>query len=140
MCKAEVSQQRAVRTAHRASPFWNLVNDLFGAQARGYYAAKAQVRSEDTLIVAEILVCFVVIETWMRVVLPGLGLQSGEPCPWASYVRRQDMFLGTPLGYCVCMFWSVVLWTTCGTASGQMRQGSAVFKAKQCPAMIRRRR
>eukprot|EP00929_Paragymnodinium_shiwhaense_P030364 TRINITY_DN17229_c0_g3_i1.p1 TRINITY_DN17229_c0_g3~~TRINITY_DN17229_c0_g3_i1.p1 ORF type:complete len:150 (-),score=25.09 TRINITY_DN17229_c0_g3_i1:402-851(-) len=99
MSTSEGSRRRSASRSGSTSPFWNLVTDLFGAQARGYFAAKARVCTEDSMIVAEILLCLLVIETWMRVVIPSLGLQSGEPCPWAGYVRRQDMFLGTPLGY-----------------------------------------
>eukprot|EP00929_Paragymnodinium_shiwhaense_P069403 TRINITY_DN34_c2_g1_i1.p1 TRINITY_DN34_c2_g1~~TRINITY_DN34_c2_g1_i1.p1 ORF type:complete len:362 (-),score=47.25 TRINITY_DN34_c2_g1_i1:457-1542(-) len=109
MCRPETSKQRVATRLIRDSPFWNLVTELFGAQARDYFAAKAHVCAEDSLIVAEILVCFVVIEVWMRVVIPALGLQSGEACPWASYVRREYMFIGTPIGYLTLYF------VVCGT-------------------------
>lgn len=79
---------------------WRLVHDVFSAQARGYYGlGGVRFTADDGLIFAEMAIIFIISESWMRVALPALGLQSFERCPWAEYVRREHMLIGTPVGY-----------------------------------------
>eukprot|EP00929_Paragymnodinium_shiwhaense_P109549 TRINITY_DN76014_c0_g1_i1.p1 TRINITY_DN76014_c0_g1~~TRINITY_DN76014_c0_g1_i1.p1 ORF type:complete len:346 (+),score=70.53 TRINITY_DN76014_c0_g1_i1:92-1129(+) len=109
MCKSEAVKDAADVKLKKSSAVWNLFAALFGAHEREYYAGKAQVVKEDLLIMAEILVFFVISETWMRVVLPGLGLQTGVPFPGADALKRHHFFFMTPIGY---LFMYI---STCGT-------------------------
>eukprot|EP00929_Paragymnodinium_shiwhaense_P018156 TRINITY_DN12827_c0_g1_i1.p1 TRINITY_DN12827_c0_g1~~TRINITY_DN12827_c0_g1_i1.p1 ORF type:complete len:273 (+),score=13.19 TRINITY_DN12827_c0_g1_i1:72-890(+) len=98
----------------------NLVSGPSRLYSKAYSAAKVQVCREDSLIIPEILLCFVIIEIWMQIVLPALGLQSGEPCPWAGYLRREHMFVCTPL-CCLALYVAI-----CGTMDRLCQQVSRV--------------
>jgi sterol desaturase/sphingolipid hydroxylase (fatty acid hydroxylase superfamily) len=82
----------------------DLLDELLGAERRGYYSTKSFWCAADALIVVEIVICYLITELWVSGLIPRLGLASGVGCPAGDILSRRALVVVTPMGYTFMYF------------------------------------